>query len=130
MRHKKTCHIHKGRIATCVKCSKSFTINDIVENALNVHLGNDKNEFQFPEKKCQPLDRIVYEMGKDFSWMERNAYDQSVRYFAGNAITNVHLTTHSKRCFKKGAECYTNLPDGISESNTVVYNTEKDSWSN
>ena len=68
-------------------------------------------------------------MGKDLSWMKKNDNDQSIRYFAGNAITNVHLTKHSKRCFKKSAECYANLLDGISESDTVVYSTEWDSWS-
>jgi hypothetical protein len=129
MRHKVTCHEHNGHIATCGKCSKCFSINEIIENALNVHLGNEQNIFQFPEKRCQPLDRIVYEMGKDFSWMERNDFDQSIRYFAGNAITNVHLTKHSKRCFKKGPECYANLPDGISGTDTVVYSTEWDKWS-
>jgi hypothetical protein len=61
--------------------------------------------------------------------MERNEYSQSIRYFAGNAITNVHLTKHSQRCFKKGAECYANLPDGISESDVIVYADEYDMWS-
>ena len=131
MRHKKFCHIHNGRIASCEKCQppKYFTVNEIIENALNVHLGNDENKFQFPEKRCKPLDRIVYEMGKDFSWMGKSDTEQSVRYFAGNAITNVHLTGHSKRCFKKGHECYANLPDGISEHDMVVYSTQMDSWS-
>jgi hypothetical protein len=129
MRHKKCCHQHAGRIASCGKCSKVFSINEIIENALKVHLGNNVNNFQFPEKLCQPLDRIVYEMGKDLSWINRNDYKQSVRYFAGNAITNVHLTKHSKRCFKKGAECYANLPDGISELDKLVYSKETDVWS-
>jgi hypothetical protein len=113
-----------------LKCERYFGINEIVENALNVHLGNQKPEFRFPEKRCQPLDRIVYEMGKDFSWTDRNEYDQSIRYFAGNAITNVHLTKHTQRCFKKGNECYANIPDGISESDIIVYNEACDSWSN
>jgi hypothetical protein len=129
MRHKATCHIHNGQIASCGKCLKYFSINEIVENALNVHIGNHENKFKFPERRCEPLDRIVYEMGKDFAWMERNDYEQSIRYFAGNAITNVHLTKHSQRCFKKGSECYANLPDGISESDVIVYAHEYDIWS-
>jgi hypothetical protein len=129
MRHKVTCHEHNGRIASCGKCLKYFTINEIVENALTVHLGNSKNQFQFPERRVQPLDRLVYEMGKDFSWIGGNDYDQSRRYFAGNAITNVHLTKHTQRCFKKGSECYANLPDGISESDVIVYNEDPNSWS-
>jgi hypothetical protein len=128
MRHKVHCHQHNGRIASCLKCERYFGINEIVENALNVHLGNQKPEFRFPEKRCQPLDRIVYEMGKDFSWTDRNEYDQSIRYFAGNAITNVHLTKHTQRCFKKGNECYANIPDGISESDIIVYNKEYHLW--
>jgi hypothetical protein len=62
--------------------------------------------------------------------MDRTDYEQSIRYFVGNAITNVHLTKHTQRCFKKGAECYANLPDGISESYSLVYNKEFDIWSN
>ena len=129
MRHKANCHIHNGRIASCRKCSKTFSINEIIENALNTHLGNNEYEFRFPEKRCQPLDRIVYEMGKDFSWIDKNEYDQAIRYYVGNAITNVHLTKHTQRCFKKGAECYANLPDGISEADILVYNPQFDIWS-
>jgi hypothetical protein len=69
-------------------------------------------------------------MGKNFLWMDENNYKQSIRYFAGNAITNVHLTWHTQRCFKKGAKCYANLPDGISENDILVYNQEFDLWSN
>ena len=130
MRHKVNCHIHKGQIAICVKCSKYFSINGIIENALNVHLGNPDLTFNFPEQRCKPLDRIVYEMGKDVSWFKRSISEQSKRYFAGNAITNVHLTKHTQRCFKKNAECYANLPDGISDSDVLVYNQEFDLWSN
>ena len=129
MRHKQLCHEHQGHIASCGKCEKPFSINGIIQNALNVHLGNKGIKFIFPETKCQPLDRIVYEMGKDFSWTDRNDYEQSIRYLCGNAITNVHLTKHTQRCFKKGDECYANIPDGISETNLLVYNEEYDLWS-
>jgi hypothetical protein len=126
MRHKSKCHILNGQIASCGRCSKIFGINKVVENALNVHLGKLGNHLRFPEGHCKPLDRIVYEMGKDFSWVNRSNYEKSIRYFAGNALTNVHLTKHNQRCFKKGPECYTCLPDGVSESVTLVYNVEPD----
>ena len=42
---------------------------------------------------------------------------------------NVHLTTHTQRCFKKRAECYANIPDGISISDMLIYNQEFDLWS-
>jgi hypothetical protein len=130
MRHKQWCGQYMGRIASCCKCKKFFSVNGIIESALNAHLGNSDNPFHFPEQRCKPLDRIAYEMGKDFSWMNRTISEQSIRYFVGNAITNVHLTTHTQRCFKKKLECYANLPDGISESNLLVYNQEHDVWSN
>ena len=129
MRHKTQCHVHKGQITSCKKCNRFFTMNEIVENALNVHLGNNESIFSFPEKRCKPLDRIVYEMGKDFSWLEGEQYQQSLRYFVGNAITNVHLTTHANRCFKKGSECYANIPDSPSEYPIMVINDDFDLWS-
>jgi hypothetical protein len=104
-------------------------MNTIVENALNVHLGLENYSFAFPEQRCKPLDRIIYEMGKDYAWIEGDATEESLRYFAGNAITNVHLTTHANRCFKKGPECYANLPDGVSESEKLIYSEEYDVWS-
>ena len=55
MRHKAKCHLHNGQIASCQKCLKYFSINEIIENALNVHLGNNEYEFRFPEKRCKPL---------------------------------------------------------------------------
>jgi hypothetical protein len=91
-----------------------------------VDLGDN---FQFPEGHCKPVDRIVYEIGKDFLCYERSNYKQAIWYFAGNAITNSHFTLHSQRCFKKGPECYTNLPDGVSDSTILVYNPVPDSWS-
>lgn len=68
-------------------------------------------------------------MGKDYSWIDGDASEESLRYFVGNAITNVHLTTHANRCFKKGAECYANLPDGVSETEKLIYSEEYDVWS-
>ncbi len=131
MRNKLLWQESNGRIASCLKCKKFFSINGIIENAMQVYLRSNDNKFRFPEsQRCKPMDRIAYEMGKDFSWMNRTIPEQSIRYFVGNAITNVHLTMHSQRCFKKKIECYANLPDGISESDILVYNLENDLWSN
>jgi hypothetical protein len=60
-----------------MQCLKYSSINEIVENALTVRLGNSEDEFRFPEKRCQPPDRI-------------SDYEQSIRYFIGNAITTLH----------------------------------------
>jgi hypothetical protein len=130
MCHKSKCHILNGQIASFGRCSKIFGVNEVVENALNVHLGKFGNQIRFPEGHCKPLDRIlVYEMEKYFSWVNRRSYEKSIRYFVGNALINVHLTKDTQCCFKKGPECYANLPYGVSESATLVYNVEPDLWS-
>ena len=97
---------------------------------MNTHLRNPGYKFHFPEKRCKPLDHIAYEMGKNLTWNDEDDYNQAVRYLVGNAITNVHLTTHANRCFKKGSKCYANLPDGVSDTSQLVFNTEFDLWSN
>ena len=142
MRHKTLCHELDGRVASCVRCEKFFRINDVIQNALNSHLGKKNEiEFQFPEKRCKPLDRIVYEMGKDFSWMDQSDYQQSIRYFVGNAATNVHFTTHAQRCSKRAPNVtpifpmvsrnptnWFTLKNLISGAPGVVWN-KKDGWS-
>jgi hypothetical protein len=77
MRHKSKCHILSVQIASCGRCSKIFGINEVVENALNAHLGNFGNQIRFLEGHCKPLDRIVYEMEKYFSWVNRHSYKKS-----------------------------------------------------
>jgi hypothetical protein len=130
MRHKKLCHVHKGQIATCKKCGMLFSINDIVSNALTVHLGKETNVLSFPEGNVKRLDRQVYEYQKDFSWYKRNDRNKAIRYFASNALVNVHLVTHTTRCFKKGPECYACLPDSVSDSTKLIFNEDCDFWSN
>jgi len=130
MRHKRLCHLHDGNIAKCTKCKILFSANEIIANALNVHLGKHTNKvFSFPDGVVKHLDRIVYEMQKDFAWMEKDDKSKALRYFASNALTNVHLISHASRCFKKGPECYANLPEAVSESVKIVYNEEGDLWS-
>ncbi len=69
-----------------MQCLKYSSINEIVENVLTVRLGNSEYEFRFPEKRCQPPDRI-------------SDYEQSICYFIGNAITtkvcDILITIHS-----------------------------------
>ena len=129
MRHKQHCHRHEGRIASCAKCHKTFTANGIVSRAINTHLGNHNKIFSFPDGDIKHLDKVVYELQKDFTWMSKTDEEQSLRYFASNALVNVHLTTHASRCFKKGPECYANLPEQSSESIKIVYNDKCDMWS-
>jgi hypothetical protein len=83
-----------------VKYSKLFSINEVIKKALNAHLGINENTFQFLERWCKRLDQIVYERGKDFSWMQGSDYEQSTQYFVGNVLTNVNLSKHTQRCFK------------------------------
>ena len=132
MRHKRKCTEHNGRIATCEKCHKEFRVQEIVGNALNCHLGKDSGRLMaFPDTRKR-LDQHVYEMHKNFDWTENretSQYDEALHYFASNALVNVHLVQHANRCFKKGAECYANLPDGVSEKATIVFNGEMDQWS-
>jgi hypothetical protein len=70
-------------------------------------------------KDAANIDSTVYERDKDFSWVDQSNYEKVIQYFAGNAAMNVHLTKQNQRCFKKGLECYANLPDGVSESATL-----------
>lgn len=137
MRHKVLCHEHNGKIATCAKCSRDFTVNEIIETALNTHLAKPSNidrsrktiSFQFPEGNNQKrLDRLVYELQKNFDWLDDPAELQALRLFASSALVNVHLTCHANRCFKKGSECYANIPDQITDSTQILYNDEYDIW--
>ena len=69
-------------------------------------------------------------MAKDYTWHEDG--DQcliALQYFSSNALTNIHFVSHSSRCFKKGSECYANLPDAVTESESIIYNEEFDTWS-
>jgi hypothetical protein len=128
MRHKKLCHVHNGHIATCIKCEHKISVNEIITHALNVHLGKTNCNFFFPDGNVKRLDKLVYELQKDFQWMSKNDYQKSLRYFASNALVNVHLVTHATRCFKKGPECYANLPDSVSDDLEIVYNEDYDWW--
>ena len=72
---------------------------------------------------------------KSFDWLEDDSDDAQVsvarRYFASNALVNVHRVTHANRCFKKGAECYANIPAVESPATNILYcdPEEFDIWS-
>ena len=130
MRHQKKCEAFKGHIATCQKCGKKFSANEIVTNALNVHMSTNNSVcYEFPEENVRRLDRQVYEDQKNFSWTTMDKYSQAIRYFASNALVNMHLVTHSKRCFKKRRECFADLPDSICEDVAICFHGECDYWS-
>ena len=131
MRHKELCHVHQGLVATCAreKCGQPFYIDDIISKALQTHFGTPDMPFPFPDRATKRLDRIVYEMQKNFKWMEDDDKSCALRYFASNALVNVHLTKHTTRCFKKGSECYANLPDAVSIDAQIQHSSECDIWS-
>ena len=130
MRHKRLCHLYQGKIANCQKCGIQFSVNEIIANALNVHIGKHTNKvISFPNGVVKHLDHIVYEMQKDYSWMDKDDKSMALPYFASNALTNVHLVLHATRCFKKGPECYANILEAVSDSIKIIYNEEGDSWS-
>ena len=131
MRHKAKCNEHRGRIANCNVCGKNFTVQGIIENALQFHLGGNGDEthsFNFPSRENQRLDAHVYEMQKDFDWMTADDTSRAKRYFASNALSNFHLPTHTNRCFKKGSECFTNLPEQPFEATKVMFDEEMHTW--
>ena len=130
MRNKKFCFELQGRIAMCQRCDKVFTNDEIISNALTVHLGKGKLLFEYPEYKADVkyLDWYVYECQKDFDWYKKSDYEKALRYFACNVQSNAHFVNHATRCFKKGEECFGNLPDGPYEYTEILFNSELDDW--
>ena len=128
MRHKAKCQEHNGHIATCLKCDHKFTVQSIVSKALSIHCGNGECNYNYPDVSYR-LDRYVYELQKNFTWTYGDETQKARRYFASNALSNIHLVKHTRRCFKKGPECYANLPDKVTEGIDIIYTDEDDLWS-
>jgi Helitron helicase-like domain at N-terminus len=126
MRHKRKCQEFEGKVATCNACNTIFTVNDIVSLALATHLG--KTFVQYKDN-TRRLDARVYEMGMEMDWTESTPEEQALRYFAANALVNIHSVTHANRCFKKGSECYANLPEPECHGVQIEYNIDPDIWS-
>jgi len=134
MRHKTLCREHNGMLATCLVCHKQFSVNDIVELALNTHLPKRKEEkrtCRSPEGNgTKNLDRFVCESQKDMTWHDGPSVEKSKRHFANNALVNVHLSCHATRCFKKGAECFANLPAAPCDTTKMLHGDDTNLWSN
>lgn len=150
MRHHKKCMLLKGTIGKCNLCNFEFNANDIVELALQYHFGKNiplqkqninqrptkrqrTNEiirrFDFPNIENKRLDRLVYELQKDFDWNSMSDNYKAKRYFANNAISNFHLPSHTKRCFKKSNECFACLPERPFDKTTILFDDEMHIWS-
>lgn len=126
MRHKQKCLLLNGVLGTCMVCGRGFTVQHIVTRALNIHHGVT-GIYEYPDHNKR-LDAKVYEMGMDMDWMDSESTDQDRRYFTCNALVNLHSVTHARRCFKKGCECYANLPDKVCERTDFNYNEDPDIW--
>ena len=124
MRHKQLCHEHGGHIATCPKCDHRFRINDVVATAIKCHMGD---AFGFPDRNKR-LERLLYESYKHHTYWAESKDIIAFRYFVSNALVNVHLPCHATRCFKKGPECYANLPDSVTPKTQIVFEDESDLW--
>jgi len=133
MRHKTLCHKHMGGVAKCEKCQKIFSVDELVENALNTHFstGTANSVHRFPGgNHNKRLDTLVHELQKDHSWLHGTNEEQAKRHFASNALVNVHLTSHTNRCFKKGEECFANLPAAPCENTKIMCGEQPCCWSN
>ena len=124
MRHKQKCQFYEGKVASCNMCQKNFTVSDIVTMALKTHHGI---QYEYPDLNKR-LEAKVYSLGQDLDWMEKSPKDKALRYFAMNALVNLHTVTHASRCFKKGSECYANLPEPKFNETTITHNEEYDIW--
>jgi hypothetical protein len=128
MRHHKLCHSHNGTIATCPNpnCPHKYHLPDITARLLQYHL--DKR-IQFSAKKYI-LDRYVYEFQKNQKWYDNSSQKEiDLRYFAANAMVNLHSVTHASRCFKGGKkECYANLPEQSFPRTLLDFETLPDDW--
>ena len=128
MRKADKCHEYKGHIATCPNCSTKLTVNHVVQTCLNGC--TDSHKFEYPDQKRRRLDRLVYEMQKDYSWHRPSPQKQAIQKFAANSLSNVHNVTHSPRCFKKGCVCYTKIPVNTLEKFSVNFAEEPTMWAN
>ena len=61
--------------------------------------------------------------------MAKDGKDVAIRYFACNALSNMHAVTHTRRCFKKSNECYADLPDLPELNSKLLISNEPEIWS-
>lgn len=112
MRHKHGWRLHQGRIAKCHKCDSEFTSEQVVESAFKkIYTGPNTIEWPtFPDRKFRTMDSPVINHQMDFDWLNRPVDCQGRRLFVFNANFNLHASEHARRCFKRGMECFANLP--------------------
>jgi hypothetical protein len=104
MRHKEKCYEHGGSVGKCKKCNHCFTVDKIIGRALNYHLGKQNEElFLYPDSE-KMLDWYVNDQQKDFNWYKQTPPEIERRYFAANALVNLHSWKHATRCFKNALQ--------------------------
>lgn len=132
MRHKKKCKLHNGHIATCRKCDRKIMMNDIVENAIKGHFHHSSKDLALQNLQelgwKQFLNHLSYTSQRVKKVHALSDAEIAFRYFVNNAVVNIHCPTHARRCFKKGEECYANLPELPCLKNKLHFKEQPDTW--
>lgn len=127
MRHRQLWQNHSGNIAKCLHCNVKFSANEIVTNCLREHLTDQDEELKIPDFSHR-LARHVMEMQKNTTWFNGTEEDVAKRYFATNALYNIHSVSHSNRCFKRCNECFASLPDAPRDKTVLEFASIPDVW--
>lgn len=125
MRHKVKCTKHCGFLGTCPICKQNYTMNQIVQGALQSLL--KANCYQYPDANKR-LEHFVYNSQQEKSWFNGTEKSIALRYFAHNAMVNIHNPLHATRCFKRNTECYANLPEMPLKKNSLYFKESADNW--
>ena len=126
MRRADKCFEHRGHIATCSHCNRAFSIHEVAETCLNGACHSAL--YEYPDKKRRRLDRLVYELQKDFTWFRGSEKSKAKRKFVSNLNTNLHNITHTPRCFKKEITCYTKFPVPVNEDTKIRFAESPSQW--
>lgn len=105
-----------GSIAQCESCKKSFTSKEMYENMLNEWFGG---EAQLEKKLKLAVKR--YSGGLD---AVAQPNERVRRDFVIQALQNLHNSTHTTSCWKKGDECRMKLPEPPCECTTVHFDDD------
>lgn len=128
MRNNRKCIEHRGHIATCRNCNSLCFINQVLETSLNAMEQSPPGTFVYPDAPKRRLESLVFEMQRDFDWVDGPPRKKARRLFATNALSNQHRVGHSPRCFKKGPTCYARLPAEPLERRTVNFANASSTW--
>jgi hypothetical protein len=107
LRHKDGCRLSKGTIATCGKCAKRWSSNELI--------------LEFVKSKYSGISNLISSMSslnvKDKAILEQIIFasrhpdsDICVPNEIVQAVYNVHTEYHVKQCFKHDDECRYSLP--------------------